>query len=533
MNPPPSSSPAGSEPPAELEFPAPDASMDWTGERFVSGLGGEIRLEHHHRYLAAAPLCVGRDVLDIASGEGFGSAMLARVARSVVGVDRDADAVAFANEHYRCDRGTLRFAVGECARIPLEDGSVDVVVSFETIEHIGEHDRFLDEVRRVLRPGGLFVCSTPDRDVYRSGDDPNEFHQKELNAAEFGGLMRDRFARVEVYGQRIVAGSWLLPVDREDARAPGVYTTDDGRRYTHSPGLPDPVYLLAVCTDGPAPRFAPSGVSHERLRPREIDRLGARLRAEEARSAAEAAKARTAAAVLAKKSEEAGRLAEQLGEARADSARHAEAVEAARKQADAARADAERLTEQVKAGSERQKSDAAALQEAQRDLRAARRQLELAVERERRLVSQRDEARTAANLKERDTERANRELDQALERERRLLEQRDRARAEAAEASRGLASATGRVRTLESDLERNRLETAQLSEDIATMSDRLAAAAERERDLGAGLERARLRADALSAELRTLRASRSWRFTAPLRAVGRMFRGKPVSDAEP
>ena len=510
MIPPPSSSSA-SEPglPTELEFPAGSEAMDWTGERFVSRLGGEIRLEHHHRYLAAAPLCAGRDVLDIASGEGFGSALLSCVAESVVGVDRDPEAVSFAARNYRAGTGTLRFEVGDCAAIPLPDDSVDVVVSFETIEHIDDHTRFLGEVRRVLRPGGLLLCSTPDRDVYRSGEEPNEFHQRELNEAEFGALLRGAFGRVEMLGQRIMAGSWLLPLR---PRAPGklhIFTTDDGLKYACSQGVPDPVYLFAVCTDGPMPEFGPSGLAHEGMRPREIERLAGRLRAEEARSAAARAKADAAAEALNKQTAEVKRLTRQaearsldLERARSAAEENARAADAARKQARASEAEAGRLGEQLRrANVER---EAAALA-ARRELGSAQRQLELALQRERRLLTQRDEARTDAAGSDRKAARIARELELAVGRERDLLAQRDEARAEARRAG----------------LENTRI------------VERLDAAAERERRLTGLLDDARRAASQANNELRTLRASRSWRVTAPLRAVGRLFRRTPRSPGRP
>ena len=69
---------------------AADAETAFTGERFVPGITGEIELEHLHRYLVAAPLCAGRVVLDVACGQGYGSAILAQTAQSVCGVDIDA-----------------------------------------------------------------------------------------------------------------------------------------------------------------------------------------------------------------------------------------------------------------------------------------------------------------------------------------------------------------------------------------------------------------------------------------------------------
>jgi len=135
-----------------FSFPNPGERMAFTGERYVPGVTGPIQHEHYHRYLFAAPLCRGHVVLDIACGEGFGCFLLAQAAAEVVGVDIDAQTVHHAERQYASPR--LRFLVGNATAIPVPAGSVDVVTSFETIEHFQDHELFLAEVDRVLRPGG-------------------------------------------------------------------------------------------------------------------------------------------------------------------------------------------------------------------------------------------------------------------------------------------------------------------------------------------------------------------------------------------
>lgn len=138
--------------------------MKFTGERFVPTEAGEIRQEHLHRYAWASDVVAGKDVLDIACGEGYGSAMLAAKAKSVIGIDVSDEAVAHATRTYVA--GNLRFAAGDAADIPLPDDCVDVVVSFETIEHLERQDEMLSQVRRVLRADGVLVISSPNRKVY-------------------------------------------------------------------------------------------------------------------------------------------------------------------------------------------------------------------------------------------------------------------------------------------------------------------------------------------------------------------------------
>src|SRR5271156_2846925 len=123
-----------------------DSSLPWTGERFVPSLQGSIYYEHLHRYALALELVAERNCLDIACGEGFGSSLLARKAKFVWGVDLDEACIDHARKKYV--KNNLKFLAGSAIKIPLEDNSVDVVVSFETIEHFGEHDAFMQEIIR-------------------------------------------------------------------------------------------------------------------------------------------------------------------------------------------------------------------------------------------------------------------------------------------------------------------------------------------------------------------------------------------------
>jgi SAM-dependent methyltransferase len=108
----------------------PSKPLEFTGERMTSAIEGQIEHERLHRYCLARDLCLGLDVLDVASGEGYGSAILAGVARSVVGVDIDEGSVAHAREAYHLEN--LRFLQGSAIELPVENASVDAVVSFET-----------------------------------------------------------------------------------------------------------------------------------------------------------------------------------------------------------------------------------------------------------------------------------------------------------------------------------------------------------------------------------------------------------------
>ncbi|MGH2898589.1 MAG: class I SAM-dependent methyltransferase, partial [Solirubrobacteraceae bacterium] len=149
---------------AAAQDAAATSGLEATGERLIpeAFAGSLVLAEHLARYRFAARLARGRAVLDAACGEGYGSAMLAAAgAASVVGIDIDAETVA----HARATHG-IDAREGDVGRLPCEDASFDLVVSFETIEHVAEPERALDEFRRVLSPGGILVVSTPNGDEY-------------------------------------------------------------------------------------------------------------------------------------------------------------------------------------------------------------------------------------------------------------------------------------------------------------------------------------------------------------------------------
>lgn len=235
--------------------------MDYTGERYLPEVRSpETSCEHWHRYLYASQFVQDKLVIDIACGEGYGTHLLAESARKVVGVDISAEVIAYAAAKYK--RDNLEFLVGSAVAIPLEGEHLfDVFVSFETIEHLDETEqhRFLSEARRLLKPGGLFVVSTPNRLTY--SDLPgykNKFHVREFYVHEFREFLSGYFPEVELLGQRIYPASYLWP-ERERLAGFAEYRlalTDEGFRPDHSPK--EMVYIIALCSETEVPAPTPS-----------------------------------------------------------------------------------------------------------------------------------------------------------------------------------------------------------------------------------------------------------------------------------
>lgn len=165
------------------------APLPLTGERTVPGIAEENYWFRRHEvvYLELLDHCRDAVAVDAGFGEGYGAARIAEVANRVIGVDYDGPAVAHVARSYP-EVAAVR---GNLAALPLADGSADVVVNLQVIEHLWDQTAFLDEVFRVLRPGGRLLISTPNRITFSPGRDTplNPFHTRELNAAELTELL--------------------------------------------------------------------------------------------------------------------------------------------------------------------------------------------------------------------------------------------------------------------------------------------------------------------------------------------------------
>ena len=221
----------------------------FTGERYVPGVVGEIAYEHCHRYAFARRFARGRRVLDAACGEGYGVALLADASASVIGIDIDAGVIAAAAKRYG-DLRNVRFASASVVELPLSDRSVDVVVSFETIEHIGATDqtRMLAEFARVLAPTGLLVLSSPNRPEYSDARDyVNPFHVHELDRDELSRLLDAEFPARLWFRQRRYLGSAIWS-EQQNAQC----ETLSGDAASVAPAVqPDAMYFVVVAARAP------------------------------------------------------------------------------------------------------------------------------------------------------------------------------------------------------------------------------------------------------------------------------------------
>ena len=232
-----------------------DQPLEFTGERFTPECVREIWYEHWHRYAFVRELARGKRVLDAACGEGYGSALLASVAASVLGVDISEQAIVHARARYGA-QSNLRFARGDCTALDVPAAAFDLIVSFETLEHVQAQQELLAGFARALAPGGVLVVSSPDKHTYSDVSGfRNEYHVRELYRDELLALLQPHFANVRLYGQKLLFQSAIWRLDGEPARAAAATMQAAGRVEA---GLGyAPLYFIAVCSREPLPAGLP------------------------------------------------------------------------------------------------------------------------------------------------------------------------------------------------------------------------------------------------------------------------------------
>lgn len=161
--------------------------------------GRKTLLEHIIRYNFAKPYVKGRLVAELGCGSGYGTYQLAQAgSKRIYAIDKNKEVVSYAKKHYHHPLIEYRVADAKNTKLPLE--SIDVVIAFETIEHIKNSQQFLDEVIRILKKGGIFILSTPNKEISFSN---NPYHLKEYSITELAAALRP-FPVKRFYGQRKV-----------------------------------------------------------------------------------------------------------------------------------------------------------------------------------------------------------------------------------------------------------------------------------------------------------------------------------------
>ncbi len=229
-------------------------------ERINTTIFNANTLEHLHRYALVRDIVKEKVVLDIASGEGYGSNLLAKTAREVFGVDICAETINNAKSTYSADN--LKFVQGDAANIPFQPNTFDVIICFETIEHVINQDAVMRELKRVLKNDGVLVISTPEKKKYSDDKNfKNPFHTKEFYEQEFKEFLSGHFVNIHFLHQNMMYGSCINYADKLEIENVLSGNFSSVHEITNSV----PLYLLSVCSDGDCPRLEPSIFNYEQL----------------------------------------------------------------------------------------------------------------------------------------------------------------------------------------------------------------------------------------------------------------------------
>lgn len=182
-------------------------------ERLLFGNNKYVAIEaaiHVNRYLAAKSVCKDKKVLDLACGEGYGSFLLSEWgAKEVIGVDISKESINNANKNFKKDN--IKFLVSDAEKLStLEDKSFDLIVSFETIEHLKNPDLFLKEIKRLIKPNGIIIMSCPnDYFYYPLENEKNEYHLRKYSFEEYKELSEKHLGKAKKFMFGVYLGGYI------------------------------------------------------------------------------------------------------------------------------------------------------------------------------------------------------------------------------------------------------------------------------------------------------------------------------------
>jgi ubiquinone/menaquinone biosynthesis C-methylase UbiE len=149
-----------------------------------------------YAYEFAREYVKGKQTADIGCADGYGTQYLADYTLSTVGVDYSEATIAHARAKHKA-KTNLTFKSGSVPPLPLDTDSMEVVTAFQFIEHIHDRVGFIKEVYRVLKPGGVFLCTTPN---IKMSIARNPFHVHEYTFDEMQKEISSVFTYIELKG---------------------------------------------------------------------------------------------------------------------------------------------------------------------------------------------------------------------------------------------------------------------------------------------------------------------------------------------
>jgi len=226
--------------------------LEYDRQRFLPWMeGDQIHYEHLHRYDFCKQFVKNKKIIDLACGEGYGTYMLAKNAKSAIGIDIDEKTVVHAGKRYA--ESNLEYIRGLITDIPLKDQKTfDVAICLNAIEYISEHDKLMENIIRILKDDGILIVSTPNKNIFK--DEKKYFntsYKKLFNSEDLEDLLKNYFGRIYLLGQNIFSGSNIWNLSSSGNTFNETFLDKDDEEYYFADSKNKlPSYYIAVATNG-------------------------------------------------------------------------------------------------------------------------------------------------------------------------------------------------------------------------------------------------------------------------------------------
>ena len=190
--------------------------LEDTGERMIPPKEGELSVVYeHHKYAYEETLQYVADkmVLDVGCGTGYGVKICSETAKYVVGMDYNISAIKYCNDNFAL--GNNSFLNSNALLLPFRTQSFDIAITFQVIEHISDSKKFIDELKRVVKPSGLIIISTPNVADSVKGNIGNPFHINEMGYDDLADLLRKSFESFNIFGHTYKSQGTLMNLIRK------------------------------------------------------------------------------------------------------------------------------------------------------------------------------------------------------------------------------------------------------------------------------------------------------------------------------
>lgn len=165
--------------------------------------GRNLYMQHLKAYEFLGRHAPGKQILEVGCGDGYGSAFLAKSARSIIAVDYEKEVVFAAQNKYKADN--LEYRCMDATNLEFGENEFDLVCSFQVIEHIPQERllTYLTELSRVLKPEGELYLSTLNLEKVMKNPHTykkNPAHCKEFSINELKNILSKVFNEYIIYG---------------------------------------------------------------------------------------------------------------------------------------------------------------------------------------------------------------------------------------------------------------------------------------------------------------------------------------------